>query len=204
MADVKVSRKDKAAATRRRILAAAHDLFTSAGYQGATMTAIADAAGVAVQTVYFTFHTKSELLGEVFEAAVFGDTGEPPHLQDWYLAAEESDDLDDALRTWAAGVAAIVARVAPLRPVFDGVGPADDVTALWERGERLREEGYGTFLDHLVDRHGLAPGADRDELVDVALVLLGPVGHRGFVEDRRWPVAAWVDLSVRALRQRLP
>jgi AcrR family transcriptional regulator len=203
MAEVKVSRKGKAAATRRRILAAAHELFTSAGYPGATMTAIAQSAGVAVQTVYFTFHTKAELLGEVFEAAVFGESGEPPHLQDWYRDASESEDLDDALRIWADGVATIVARVAPLRPVFDGVGPADHVTALWERAERLREDGYGTFLDLLVDRYGLAPGADRDELVDVALVLLGPVGHRGFVEDRQWPVTAWVDLSTRTLRQRL-
>jgi AcrR family transcriptional regulator len=204
MVDVKVSRKDRAAATRRRILGAAHDLFTSAGYPGATMAAIADAAGVAVQTVYFTFHTKAELLGEVFEHAVFGDTGEPPQQHSWYRAAQEAEDLDTALRTWADGVAGIVARVAPLRPVFDGVGPDQDVIALWERGERLREEAYGTFLDQLVEHHGLAPGADRDELVDVALVLLGPVGHRGFVEDRRWSIIAWVDFSVQALRQRFP
>ncbi len=204
MADVKTSRKDKAAATRRRMLDAAHDLFISAGYPGATMAAIADAADVAVQTLYFTFHTKAELLGEVFERAVFGDSGEPPHRQTWYRSAMEAGGLDEALRTWADGVAATVARVAPLRPVFDGVGPGEDVTALWARGERLREEGYGAFLDHLVDRHGLAPGADRGELADLALVLLGPVGHRGFVEDRRWSMASWVDFAVATLRRRFP
>lgn len=201
MADVKGSRKQKAAATRRRMLDAAHHRFVEAGYPGTTMAAIAQDAGVAVQTLYFTFHTKAELFGEVFERAVVGDDGRPPPLQDWFRAAEEADDLDEALRVWADGVATIVARVAPLRRVFDGVAPEEEVVALWERGERLREEGYGGFLDHLIARHGLAPSADRDELLDVTLVLLGPVGHRGFVEDRGWSVDAWIDLSVATLRR---
>lgn len=183
------------------MLDAAHDHFTSSGYPGTTMAAIARSAGVAVQTLYFTFHTKGELLGEVFERAVTGDDRTPPPLQDWHRAAEATEDLDEALRTWANGVAAIVSRVAPLRPVFDGVGPDEDVVALWERGEQLREEGYGAFFDHLVGRHGLVRGADRDELIDVALVLVGPVGHRGFVEDRGWSIEAWVDLSVTTLRR---
>jgi AcrR family transcriptional regulator len=204
MVDVKTGRKAKAAATRRRMLDAARDRFASAGYPGTTMAAIAQDAGVAVQTLYFTFHTKAELLGQVFERAVTGDEGLPPQLQDWYRAAEHAHDLDDALRTWATGVAAIVARVAPLRPVFDGVGPDEDVVALWARGEALREQGYRAFLDHLVDRYGLAAGADRDKLLDVTLVLLGPVGHRGFVEDRGWTVQAWVDWSITNLRQWFP
>lgn len=165
------------------------------------MAAIADAAGVAVQTLYFTFHTKAELLGEVFERAVTGEDSVPPPLQEWHRAAEATEDLGDALRTWAAGVAAIVARVAPLRPVFDGVGPDEDVAALWARGERLREEGYGAFLGRLVGRHGLSSAPDRTELVDIALVPLGPVGHRGFVEDRGWSIDAWVDHVVATLKR---
>ena len=41
---------------------AAIEVFTESGYVGARMSDIADRAGVAVQTVYFTFHTKAELL----------------------------------------------------------------------------------------------------------------------------------------------
>lgn len=182
------------------MLDAAQRRFISAGYPGTTMADIAREAGVAVQTLYFTFHTKAELLGQVFERTVLGDAGVPPRLQEWYRAAEAADTVDDALHIWAAGVAAIVARVAPLRPVFDGLGPGEEVVTLWARGERLREEGYGAFLDHLVHRYGLAAGADRDELLDMILVLLGPVGHRGFVEDRGWTVQAWVERSIVILR----
>ena len=183
------------------MLDAAHGCFTASGYPGTTMAEIARAADVAVQTLYFTFHSKAELLGEVFERAVTGDGGGPPPLQDWHREAAATEDLGDALRLWAAGVGEIVARVAPLRPVFDGVGPDEDVVALWARGEQLREDGYGAFLDHLVGRHGLVPGVERHELVDVALVLLGPVGHRGFVEDRGWSLEAWIALAIATLRR---
>lgn len=202
MSDVKRSRKEKAAETRTRMLDAAFDLFTTSGYPGTTMAAIADRAGVAVQTLYFTFNTKAALLGEVFERAVLGDGGVPPPEQEWFRAAMATTNLDDALRTWTAGVSTIVARVAPLRPVFDGVSPDEAVAELWDRGERLREEGYGAFIDGLIARHGLAADATRDEVVDLALVLMGPVGHRGFVEDRGWDVDRWVALAMRALLDR--
>lgn len=201
MSGVKRSRKEKAAATRARMLDAARATFTERGYPGTTMAVIADRAGVAVQTLYFTFHTKAELLAEVFEQAVFGDDGVPPPQQRWFRAAIASRDLDEALHTWATGVSSIVGRVAPLRPVFDGVGPDEEVAELWERGERLREQGYGEFIDVLVERHGLVEETSRDRIVDLALVLMGPVGHRGFVEDRRWDTAEWVDLTVETLRR---
>lgn len=200
--DVKRSRKEKAATTRARMLDAAHASFVDRGYPGTTMASIADRAGVAVQTLYFTFHTKAELLGEVFERAVFGDDAVPPPQQEWFRAAKASPDLDDALRTWVTGVASIVARVAPLRPVFDGVGPDEAVAELWARGEQFREDDYGAFLDALIAGHGLAAGASREEVLDLALVMVGPVGHRGFVEDREWNIDQWIDLSVRTLRER--
>ena len=42
------------------------------------MAAIAQRAGVAVQTVYFVFHTKAELLSRVIDAAVLGPDPNPP------------------------------------------------------------------------------------------------------------------------------
>ncbi len=60
MAEVKrpvrseLTRRDRARATRLRITKAAYALFCERGYSGTTMIDIADAAGVAVQTVYFS------------------------------------------------------------------------------------------------------------------------------------------------------
>ena len=70
---VAVKRQAKAAATRARIIANAYALFCENGYRATTMDLIARRAGVAVQTVYFTFHTKDDLLKAVFEWTVLAD-----------------------------------------------------------------------------------------------------------------------------------
>src|ERR1051325_4765243 len=87
------SRREKAAATRRRMLDAAYELFCRDGYRATTMEAIADRAGVAVQTLYFTFHTKDELFQAVHERTVLGDENLPPRMQPWYLAAVAAPDV---------------------------------------------------------------------------------------------------------------
>ena len=58
------TRAERALATRRRMVRAAYDLFCGNGYLGTTINAVADEAGVAVPTVYYTFGTKAALLGE--------------------------------------------------------------------------------------------------------------------------------------------
>src|SRR5688572_9667490 len=57
-------RRQKALETRWRILDAAHAEFTVHGYHDTTMAAVAERAGVAVQTVYLGFGTKAGLLEE--------------------------------------------------------------------------------------------------------------------------------------------
>ena len=52
----RLSRRQRAEATHWRIVKAAYTLFCEQGYAGTTMAQIAQAAGVAVQTVYFVSH----------------------------------------------------------------------------------------------------------------------------------------------------
>jgi AcrR family transcriptional regulator len=44
------------------MIRAAYELFSAEGHNATTMGRIAERANVAVQPVYFTFHTKDELL----------------------------------------------------------------------------------------------------------------------------------------------
>src|SRR4051795_9668478 len=86
---VKGSRHERARQTREKIVRAADEEFRAAGYQGATMAAIARRAGFAEQTVYFVFHTKAELLSNVIDAAVLG-TEDPiaPEEAPWFQVME--------------------------------------------------------------------------------------------------------------------
>ena len=60
-------RAERAAVTRSRIAQAARRLFASEGYGATTLQAIADDAGVAVQTVYAVYASKAGILRQLRE-----------------------------------------------------------------------------------------------------------------------------------------
>src|SRR5437763_16047563 len=57
------------AATRERILAAAHELVAAGGFGAASIAAVAERAGVATGSVYRHFSSKADLFAEVFRRA---------------------------------------------------------------------------------------------------------------------------------------
>ena len=75
-----MQRAERARRTRRRIVDAATALFLERGYAGATMRAIAAAAGVAVPTVELGFGTKATLLKAAIDVAIAGDDEPVPVL----------------------------------------------------------------------------------------------------------------------------
>ena len=97
------SRKERAAATRRRILDSALTAFSTHGYSSTTMDAVAADAGVAVQTVYFTFRTKGELLQAVYEHAVLGPEQTPPHQMPWWPRPDDGHNITEAVTRFVAG-----------------------------------------------------------------------------------------------------
>ena len=173
------------------MLDAAIRCFTTAGYGGTTMATIAEEAGVAVQTLYFTFHTKAGLLQETFDRAVLGDVPVPPEKTEWFGAMEAEAKIGPALRHLVDGVTAILERVAPLRPVFDAAAAEEGVARVWDRGEQLRLQGYRTSVEILAKKRPLRAGYDLDTATDVLFVLLGPDTFRAFVEGRRWQLERW-------------
>jgi AcrR family transcriptional regulator len=66
-------RREQARENRRRIIDAATSLFAARGYAGTSMTEVAAAAGVAVQTVYAAFGTKVNLLARAIDVSLAGD-----------------------------------------------------------------------------------------------------------------------------------
>jgi AcrR family transcriptional regulator len=66
-------RREQARENHRRIIDAATSLFAARGYAGTSMTEIAAAAGVAVQTVYAAFGTKVNLLARAIDVSLAGD-----------------------------------------------------------------------------------------------------------------------------------
>ena len=115
------SGRRRARATRSRITKAAVELFAERGFVGTTMADIAAAAGVAVQTVYFVFHTKTEVLDSAYGMAVMGeDDPAVPQDQAWFRQAQAEPDVVIAVPLLVAGLSEILRRVARLRGAYRG------------------------------------------------------------------------------------
>jgi AcrR family transcriptional regulator len=194
------SRQEKAAATRRRMLDAAYELFCSDGYRATTMDEIAERAGVAVQTLYFTFHTKDDLFQEVHERTVLGDEAIPPPMQPWYVAAVAADDVRDSVRHICRGVLSISRRVAPMLPAFHAV-VADPAGEVWERAQRMRRDGMVDLVTELTKKSRLRKGLTKEHAADVLYLLLGPDIYRTMVLERGWTerqLSSWTERAVLA------
>ncbi|HEY2795139.1 MAG TPA: helix-turn-helix domain-containing protein, partial [Micromonosporaceae bacterium] len=145
------ARRAKADATRARIVQAAYALFGELGYRATTMDLIAERAAVAVQTVYFVFRTKDDLLRAVHEWTVLGDHPTPPQQQDWHVAALTEPDVARALPKIIAGIATINARIAPMVAVFHAVSQ-DPAGAIYQQSEELRRTGMAELVETLAKK----------------------------------------------------
>ncbi len=199
MDDVKQIRRKNPAATRQRMLDAAYELFSGQGFRATTIAAIAERAGVAVQTVYFTFHNKDVLLQEVLRQIVMGPAALPPPEQSWYLAARAEPEPRRAIEHVVEGMTTILARVAPMLPVFHAVA-GDTAGEAYRTGERLRWEGMRDLTrDVLLTKPGVRAGTELEHAVGLVFVLLGPEVFRSFVHNAGWSIEQWKTWTVDAL-----
>ena len=198
---VSPSRRERARATRLRITRAAYALFCEQGYAGTTMADIAQAAGVAVQTVYFTFHTKGEVLSSAYDIAVMGESDPaPPQAQPWYVAAVAEPMVSRALRWVVEGAGEIERRVAPLDLAARAAAAGDPETArVWDHHEKMRADGYRDIVDLLRGKAELRPGLAPERATDLMLLFVGPAVYRSLVMDRAWAHREWVDWTTATL-----
>lgn len=173
MSDVKrprSKRREKSAATRERTLRAAIEVFAEEGYVGARMADIAARAGVAVQTLYFVFHTKPELLQECFDYAVLGPDRLIPPEQPLMRGVEQARSGRAALRAFVAGNTAILERVATTDEVARAAIHEPEAAAVVEASQKLRREGYRELLETIAERFPLRPELGLDGATDVLLM----------------------------------
>jgi AcrR family transcriptional regulator len=167
----KRTRREQAAATKERILRAAIEVFTEEGYVGARMADIADRAGVAVQTVYFTFHTKRELLQACFDFAVLGPERLPPMEKPFFADVLAARSGRAAIAAFVRGNTEILARAAAINEVAESAQHEPEAAAVVARSEGLRREGLAQIVALFADRFGLHARLDINDATDVLLML---------------------------------
>ena len=201
----KPTRRDRARATRLRITKAAYSLFCERGYSGTTMADVAEAAGVAVQTVYLVFHTKSELLSRTYDFAVLGEEDPlPPELQPWNAQMTSEADVTDALRHAVVGIGTILARATPLDTVVRaGAGSDPDAARVRAMHERWRAEGYRAMLEVLRTKARLRVGVSPERATQLLLLYVGMDVYRVLVLDFGWSHDDWVNWTVATVSEQV-
>lgn len=182
---------------------AAYRLVTERGYAATTMADIAVEAGVAVQTVYFTYHTKFALVRDAFDFAVVGSHDiVAPDSQPWFERFRAESDLSRALELLVDEGTLISRRVAPLVEAVKSV-KEPEAEAFYRQREQLRHEGFGRVLEVLVAKRPLRTSLDAPAALDVFFALLSPELYQALVIGRGWSDERWREWMARTLEETL-
>lgn len=198
--DVKITRREKAAATRAAILRAARDEFIENGFHGATIAAIAKRAGVAAQTVYFVFHTKPDLIEAVIDDAVRGPHALPPTQTPWWSAMRAEPDAAESLRIFIRGSAEVFERASAVSEVLRAAALTNE-----ELHERRAHEEAGrraVFRDaiRVVARKAqLGDGLTRAAATDIFMTMFSPTVYRLLRDERGWDQKRVIDWMCEAV-----
>lgn len=173
--------------TRRRLVAAAGELFLECGYTGATVTAIADRAGVSVQTLYLASGSKRALLQAYGQTTLSGsataltDGRWVPRLQEDLQAHLGSGDPTEQLQAVARIFRDIAERAGSTWRLYRDAAAVDtDVAADLSELERLRRLTFAGLLA-TIDPAALRIGLTVDDAVDTALTIASPSAYETLV-----------------------
>jgi AcrR family transcriptional regulator len=187
----RLSRRERGQRTRARIIDTAYRLFSRHGYEATTMQAVADEAGVAVQTVYFTFRTKAGLLSAIESRAVGGGEEGP----DWYELRQrellEQRDPRYVVAHWVEASAAVFNRITAFVALLGASLPMDAESV--EQRERGRDRWFQLLIDRLIALDALKPGLGRARSLDVARALVRVEAYQDMTQRWSWAEEDWID-----------
>lgn len=175
----------------------ARQLFVTQGYPATTVAQIAAEAGVAVQTIYYTFRTKGQLLVEVVEVTAADDDNPVPVPQRaWFREMLSAPTAQRALALAVEHGTAIYERVAVLWPAVAAAAATDpDVDDYWRSVTANRRSGQRGIVTRIAELGDLRPELDVERATDLVVVLAGHDVYRGLVQEAQWPVLdykAWL------------
>ncbi|UFS60808.1 TetR/AcrR family transcriptional regulator [Subtercola endophyticus] len=176
-------RQADAEATRHRIVDAASLLFTRDGYGVTTMRAIADQAGVSVQTVHL-HGPKADLLMATYEMALaqregFDSLNEDETMQ-WILA---SPDLNSLLDRYSSFMTIAIGRIAALVRTIRAAADTDPAVRhiydlIEERRVRSIQEGV-----HLLAAKGVITPESVDDVITMIGLLVSADTYTHFIDS---------------------
>lgn len=185
----KTSRAEKTRLTRRRIVAAAADLFLDQGYGATTLDQIAARAGVSKPTVFSAVGNKQTVLSAVRDVAMAGDD-QKLSMVERPLAEQIRQEPDPyrAVELLAGLFTGIGRRYARIDEVLRGAAQSGEpgLRELWQTSEEQRLTGARIWATSLAGKGPLRDGVDVDTATDLLWLYMAPDLYHRLVHDRGW------------------
>ncbi len=186
-------RQAQARETRSQIVESARRLFIERGYAGTTIEAIAQEAGVAVETVYSAFGSKRALLSRLVGVLVRGDE-EPTPLLDRpgpRSVHNERDQLKQ-VRLFAHDITGILQRVAPIFVVVRTASQTEpEIAKILQGMLDGRLQNLTKFVAWLAENGPLRGNLTIADAADIVWTITTPEVHQLLTVDRGWPAARY-------------
>ena len=189
-------------ATRQSVIAAARRLFSERGYAGSSIEAIAEAAGVAVPTVYSAFGNKRSILLALLAAVVDGERPRPVAER---MREEAAGVPDPATRMQKMMrlLVSLTAQSAEVLPIIRGAAAMDPEI------QSLLDEVYDRIYMDCQTAARLAIGVASDDartrgLADVTFALISSDLFDLLTGKRGWSVAEYERWAIQTVTAELP
>lgn len=189
------NRRRQAAQTQKRILHAAQALFVRDGYVATTMPAIAEQAGVAVQTVYASTKSKRNILKGILELAVSGEDQQVPVVaSSRWKEIEAEPNPQTTLRLFARLHTEICVREAPAFAIMaDAAGSDHEIRNLMHETAQRRYSDQHQLAKSLHQRGYLQPGLTVRRAADIIWTLASERTYLALVGERGWSAGDYED-----------
>jgi AcrR family transcriptional regulator len=192
-------RREQADRTRTAVLDAAERLFQDKGYAKTTIAAVADAAGVSVETIYKGFGGKAGLVQGIYARGLAG-SGPAPAARRSDAMQSSAEDAAAVIRAWGALQAEVAPRAAPMALLIRSAAGTDpEMASLLHEIDAARlkrmEQNARRLLELPGARRGLAVAEARDVLWTYSSADLYDL----LVVRRGWSLDRFQEFSVRGM-----
>jgi len=159
-------RDERALETRSLIRKSARNLFTANGFSETTINEIAQNAGVAPQTIYAVFGSKSGVVAAIFED-LKETAGQAARVAE--MVAEE--DPRKQLRLFVSWIRTLFEQGAPLIQAALDARSAPEVGALIDSEDQNRYRGTGEITEIWARKGVLRDDLEQDEAANLLWLL---------------------------------
>ncbi|WP_244928403.1 TetR/AcrR family transcriptional regulator [Nocardioides sp. W7] len=169
-------RRAAADATRRAVLEAAHDLFVRQGYDATSVAEVAQAAGVAVDTVYASVGRKPRLLLAVHDLVLGEGAGAVAAEQRAYVQrVRAAPDARAKLGAYAEAMGRLLPRTTPLLDALRAAAATDDgCRTVWQELTERRAANMRLLAADLRSTGELRDDLTDDDVADLVWSMNGP------------------------------